>query len=65
MKSEKVDVLILGAGIIGLSMAVELQKAGRKVLVIDKSEPGLGCSYGNAGWMTPCFSMPLPQPACA
>ena len=62
MKSEKVDVLILGAGIIGLSMAVELQKSGRKVLVIDKGEPGYGCSYGNAGWMTPCFSMPLPQP---
>ncbi len=62
MKSEKVDVLVLGAGIVGLSMAVELQKAGRKVLVIDKSEPGYGCSYGNAGWMTPCFSMPLPQP---
>lgn len=62
MKSEKVDVLILGAGIVGLSMAVELQKAGRQVLVIDKGEPGYGCSYGNAGWMTPCFSMPLPQP---
>lgn len=62
MKSEKVDVLVLGAGIIGLSMAVELQKAGRQVLVIDKNEPGFGCSYGNAGWMTPCFSMPLPQP---
>ena len=62
MSSEKVDVLVLGAGIVGLSVAVELQKAGRHVLVIDKGEPGYGCSYGNAGWMTPCFSMPLPQP---
>lgn len=62
MKSEKVDVLVLGAGIIGLSMAVELQKAGRQVTVIDRFEVGHGCSYGNAGWMTPCFSMPLPQP---
>jgi D-amino-acid dehydrogenase len=62
MKSEKVDVLILGAGIIGLSLAVELQKSGRHVTVIDKGDVGFGCSYGNAGWMTPCFSMPLPQP---
>jgi len=23
---------------------------------------GLGCSYGNAGWVTPCFAMPLPMP---
>ena len=62
MKSEKVDVLVMGAGIVGLSTAVELQKAGRQVTVIDRFEPGTGCSYGNAGWMTPCFSMPLPQP---
>lgn len=62
MSTQKVDVLVLGAGIVGLSSAIELQKQGRKVLVIDKGEPGFGCSYGNAGWITPCFSMPLPQP---
>ncbi len=58
----KVDCLVIGAGIIGLSIAHELQKSGRQVLVIDKGEPGMGCSYGNAGWITPCFAMPLPQP---
>jgi len=55
-------VLIIGAGIVGLSLALELQKSGRHVTVIDRGEPGRGCSYANAGWMTPCFSMPLPQP---
>jgi D-amino-acid dehydrogenase len=60
--ASKVDCLVIGAGIIGLSLALELQKSGRQVLVIDKGEPGLGCSYGNAGWITPCFAMPLPQP---
>ncbi|MES2768179.1 MAG: FAD-dependent oxidoreductase [Bdellovibrionota bacterium] len=60
--TKKVDVLVLGAGIVGVSVARELQSKGRKVTLIDKVNPGLGCSYGNAGWITPCFAMPLPQP---
>lgn len=62
MKTEKVDVLVLGAGIVGMSVAHSLQTNGRKVTVIDKGPVGYGCSYGNAGWVTPCFAMPLPQP---
>ena len=58
----KADVLIVGAGVIGLASAYELSRAGAKVVVIDKFEPGYGCSYGNAGWITPCFAMPLPMP---
>lgn len=58
----KADVLIIGAGVIGLAAAYELSRAGAKVVVIDKFEPGFGCSYGNAGWITPCFAMPLPMP---
>lgn len=58
----KSDVLIVGAGVIGLASAYELAKAGANVVVIDKFEPGYGCSYGNAGWITPCFAMPLPMP---
>jgi D-amino-acid dehydrogenase len=60
--SQEVDVLVLGGGIIGSSVAHELQSSGRQVVLMDKGQPGFGCSYGNAGWMTPCFSMPLPQP---
>lgn len=56
------DVLIVGGGVIGLACAYELSRAGAKVVLIDKSDPGYGCSYGNAGWITPCFSMPLPMP---
>lgn len=58
----KADVLIVGGGVIGLASAYELSKAGAKVVVIDKFDPGYGCSYGNAGWITPCFAMPLPMP---
>jgi D-amino-acid dehydrogenase len=61
--AHKVDALVIGAGIIGMTTALELQKQGRQVVVIDRlAEVGMGCSYGNAGWITPCFAMPLPQP---
>ncbi len=62
MQKNNIDVLIVGAGIIGCSIGAELSRRGAKVRVIDKGSVGQGCSYGNAGWMTPCFSMPLPMP---
>ena len=58
----KSDVLIVGGGVIGLACAYELSRAGARVVLIEKSDPGYGCSYGNAGWITPCFAMPLPMP---
>ncbi len=62
MSLQRVDVLVIGGGIIGTSIARELQEAGRKVLIVDRGQIGTGCSFGNAGWITPCFAMPLPQP---
>jgi D-amino-acid dehydrogenase len=62
MATQKVDILIIGGGVIGASVASELQAAGRSVTLIERGQPGQGCSYGNAGWLTPCFAMPLPQP---
>lgn len=56
------SVTVIGGGIIGLSCAVKLAEAGADVVVIEKNEVGYSCSYGNAGWMTPCFAMPLPMP---
>lgn len=61
-QKSKVDVLVLGGGIVGASVARQLQADGRQVTLIDRGQPGFGCSYGNAGWITPCFAMPLPQP---
>lgn len=46
----------------GASLALDLARRGVKVKVIDKRGIGHGCSYGNAGWITPCFAMPLPMP---
>ncbi|HEY8272361.1 MAG TPA: FAD-dependent oxidoreductase [Pseudobdellovibrionaceae bacterium] len=62
MRKKEVDILVVGAGIIGTAIGAELSRRGAKVCIIDKDTVGKGCSYGNAGWMTPCFSMPLPMP---
>ena len=45
----RTDVVVLGAGIVGVSIALHLQKRGRSVLLIDKRKPGLETSFGNAG----------------
>lgn len=42
-------ITIIGAGIVGISTAAFLQRAGHKVTVIDRVAPGDGCSFGNAG----------------
>lgn len=60
--AQKFDVLVVGGGIIGLTCAYELSLRGAKVTVIDKGAIGHGCSYGNAGWVTPCFAFPLSRP---
>ncbi|WP_448956130.1 NAD(P)/FAD-dependent oxidoreductase [Labrys neptuniae] len=43
------DVLVLGAGIIGVSVALHLQRLGRSVVLVDRRAPGEETSYGNAG----------------
>lgn len=58
----KSRVVVVGGGIIGMSVATELAAKGADVTVVDSGQVGYGCSYGNAGWMTPCFAMPLPMP---
>jgi glycine/D-amino acid oxidase-like deaminating enzyme len=50
--SGTMPVAIVGAGIIGLSLAVQLQREGQRVTVIDAGEPGGGASYGNAGFIS-------------
>lgn len=43
------DFLVIGAGIVGASCAAFLQREGFSVTLVDRDEPGLGCSFGNAG----------------
>ncbi len=55
-------VVVIGAGVAGLCCARELQRRGVHPIVIDRGPPGGGCSAGNAGWITPSLSGPLPAP---
>lgn len=46
-------IAIIGAGVIGLSIAWRLAEAGRSVLVLDRSQPGAGASTAAAGMLAP------------
>jgi len=43
------DALVLGAGIVGISVAVHLQKRGRSTVLVDRRGPAEETSFGNAG----------------
>jgi D-amino-acid dehydrogenase len=43
------DVIVLGAGMVGVSAALHLQARGRDVVLIDRRGAGLETSFGNAG----------------
>src|SRR4029453_11234633 len=47
----RVDAIVLGAGIVGTSIALHLAKRGLAVALVDRRAPGEETSYGNAGWM--------------
>lgn len=56
------NVVVVGGGIIGLSSAWYLQKAGHRVTVLDKSDFRDNCSYGNCGYVCPSHFIPLATP---
>jgi len=47
-------VIIVGGGIIGLSLAIALHKRGVRVLVVERGEPGREASYAAAGMLADC-----------
>jgi D-amino-acid dehydrogenase len=55
-------VVVIGGGIIGLACAYELRKHGAEVTVLEAREPGAAASWGNAGWIVPSLSGPVPEP---
>lgn len=62
MSSDKDSIAVIGAGIVGLSVAWNLLKRGRRVVIYDPNEPGSGCSAGSAGALSPGSVVPLAMP---
>ncbi len=55
-------VAVIGAGIVGVSTAIWLRRAGVQVTLIDKNAPGTGTSHGNAGVLAACSMVPVTGP---
>jgi D-amino-acid dehydrogenase len=56
------DVAIIGGGAVGVATAHALASSGARVVLLERGELGRGCSYGNAGMVTPGHSLPLATP---
>ena len=55
-------VLVIGGGVVGLACACRLQQAGLQVAVLERGEPGLEASFGNAGGFGMSEVIPLATP---
>jgi len=57
------SVVVIGAGIQGICISLNLLKKGFKVTLIDRDDPGKSsASYGNAGHFSPYASVPINRP---
>lgn len=48
------DVIVIGGGIIGLSLSIELRKRGASVLLVERGEPGREASHAAGGMLVDC-----------
>ncbi len=55
------DAIVIGAGIIGLSLAIQLNKHGLRVLVVEKGEPGHEASWAAGGMLVDCPGETRPE----
>jgi glycine/D-amino acid oxidase-like deaminating enzyme len=55
-------VVVIGAGIVGTCCALWIQRQGFRVTLLDRNEPGSGCSSGNAGMFQTGSVTPLATP---
>ena len=56
------NIIVVGAGIAGMNCALQLQRDGHRVTVVDRLDPGEGCSFGNAGFISPGSATPRATP---
>ncbi|WP_417208581.1 NAD(P)/FAD-dependent oxidoreductase [Antarctobacter sp.] len=55
--------LVIGAGVIGAAIALDLQRRGRQVILIDRAAPGRGASFGNMASIAVTEFMPASRPS--
>ena len=60
---KQADVIVLGAGIVGVSAAYAARQRGLSVILVDRREPGSETSYGNAGILSSGSILPINKPS--
>jgi D-amino-acid dehydrogenase len=60
--ASRIEVAVIGAGIIGACIAHQLTRRGAAVTLVDRDEPGMGCSYGNSGAISESSVTPMAMP---
>lgn len=53
------DVVVVGGGVVGMSIATAMALRGRKVSLVERQSVGSGASCGNAGLVVPSYGVPL------
>lgn len=56
------QIIVAGAGIVGVSCAIWLQRAGHEVTIVDRAGPARGTSHGNAGVLAAGAIVPVTVP---
>lgn len=56
------SVVVIGAGIVGVSTALWLQREGHEVTLVDREGPAAGASFGNGGVLASCSMVPVTGP---
>ena len=56
------NIAVIGAGVVGVSAALYLQRDGHAVTLIDREGPAAGASYGNAGGVVNASTAPIGMP---
>ena len=62
MLRETTEIAVIGAGVIGLTIALELIDQGHEVVLVDPGQLGMGASYGNAGTIADYATSPVGTP---
>ncbi|MFN3645709.1 MAG: NAD(P)/FAD-dependent oxidoreductase [Gemmobacter sp.] len=60
---QRAEIAVIGGGVVGMTIALRLARAGREVVLIEPGVPGMGASFGNAGTIADYAVMPVGTPS--